>query len=61
MSEQNAVDWRSVADVLATELGRWGWGDMHYGDQPQERSVVDALAVYKSALIASAQIDGSGS
>ena len=32
------------------ELARWGWGDFHYGDQPQERSVVDAIAVADKAL-----------
>jgi hypothetical protein len=37
----------TLADVLAEELKRWGWGDMHYGTQPQEKSVSDALAVYQ--------------
>ena len=44
------VDWREVADVLAAELRKWGWGDMHYRPQGQEQSVVDALAVYEQAL-----------
>jgi hypothetical protein len=37
----------TLADVLAEELKRWGWGDMHYGSQPQEKSVTDALSVYQ--------------
>lgn len=32
------------------ELGRWGWGDMHYGSTPQEASVVDTLAVIDEAI-----------
>lgn len=44
-----AEKWKHVATVLAEELRRWGWGDFHYGDQPQERSVVEALAVYENA------------
>jgi hypothetical protein len=44
-----AVDWRAVADVLAIELRKWGWGDMHYGTTPQETSVVLALGIYEDA------------
>lgn len=45
-----AALWHQVAETLASELGRWGWGDMHYGHQDkQEQSVLDALAVYENA------------
>ncbi len=44
------LGWKHVATVLYNELKRWGWGDMHYGSQPQERSVVAALEVYEQAL-----------
>lgn len=46
----DVVDWRYVANVLADELRRWGWGDFHYGPQAQEKSVCDALAVYEDAM-----------
>lgn len=32
------------------ELARWGWGDMHYGQTPQEQSVVDTIAKIDKAL-----------
>lgn len=32
------------------ELARWGWGDLHYGSQRQEASVVAALAVADATL-----------
>lgn len=52
MSElREAAKWRRVADVLAGELARWGWGDHHYGDQPQATSVQAALAVYDEAAV----------
>ena len=47
---KNGVDWRAVADILAEELAKWGWGDMHYGPQVQENSVVKALDVYHEAV-----------
>lgn len=28
---------------LRAELARWGWGDFHYGDQPQDRAIVALL------------------
>jgi hypothetical protein len=28
---------------LRTELAKWGWGDMHYGDQPQDAAIVALL------------------
>lgn len=40
---------RQAGDALAEELARWGWGDMHYGPSPQERSVIDALAAWRDA------------
>lgn len=46
---------RKLATMMAEELSRWGWGDMHYGPQPQERSVVAVLDEYRRVL----QIDGS--
>ena len=39
---------RDFADRLAAELARHGWGDMHYGGQPQDRNVVRLLAEYKT-------------
>jgi len=39
---------RSLADRLAAELARHGWGDMHYGDQPQDRNVVRLLDEHKA-------------
>jgi hypothetical protein len=30
--------------VTADELDRWGWGDMRFGERPQERRVVEAVA-----------------
>lgn len=44
------LGWKHVATVLYNELKRWGWGDFHYGSQPQEKSVVAALAVYEQAI-----------
>jgi hypothetical protein len=50
--------WRRVADVLAQELRRWGWGDFHYGPQnpSQEQRVLDVLAIYEQAV---AETDGA--
>ncbi len=45
---------RSLAKAMAEELAKWGWGDMHYGPQPQERSVVAVLEEYRRVL----QVDG---
>lgn len=39
---------RDFADRMAAELARHGWGDMHYGDQPQDRNVVRLLAEHKT-------------
>jgi len=39
---------RNLSDRLAAELARHGWGDMHYGDQPQDRNVVRLLDEYKA-------------
>lgn len=33
-----------LCDRLAAELARWGWGDMHYGETPQERGPADLVA-----------------
>lgn len=44
---------RELTEALAAtadELDRWGWGDMHYGDQGQERRVVEAVARARSVL-----------
>lgn len=42
-------EWVSVRredlQALRDELSRWGWGDFHYGSFPQEKSVVDAVAL----------------
>lgn len=47
---------RALAGMMATELSKWGWGDFHYGPQPQEQSVVAVLDEYRRVL----QIDGVG-
>lgn len=44
--------WRDTADMLATELRKHGWGDFHYGDQPQDACVVTALRCYERAKAA---------
>lgn len=44
-----AERWRLIAGRLYEELKRWGWGDFHYGSQPQDSSVVAALKVYEEA------------
>ena len=41
---------RSVLAEAREELTRWGWGDFHYGNQPQEKSVVDMVAKIDAAL-----------
>jgi hypothetical protein len=50
MDRAEEIGWKHVATVLYNELKRWGWGDFHYGSQPQEKSVVTALSVYEQAL-----------
>ena len=48
---QRRLDQAHAALLVARdELARWGWGDFHYGSQPQEKSVTDALAVIDKAL-----------
>jgi len=32
----------ALAEVTA-QLARWGWGDMHYGSQPQDPAVIAAM------------------
>jgi len=45
-----------IADLLAAletvtkELSRWGFGDHHYGDQPQEASVREAVEAGSTAI-----------
>jgi hypothetical protein len=39
----------SLANARA-ELSRWGWGDIHYGQHPQQASVVNAIRVCDDAL-----------
>lgn len=42
-----------MADALRTardELKRHGWGDFHYGLQPQKKTIVDAVNVCNAAL-----------
>lgn len=44
-SNNDAVD--DLTEILQetrNQLSRWGWGDFHYGNQPQEQRVVDAVA-----------------
>lgn len=49
---------RALRDLTAAlqatrdELNRWGMGDMHYGNMPQEKRVVDAVAAADEALAA---------
>lgn len=56
---QQVKDWREMAGALAEELRKWGWGDMHYGPQPQEPEVVAVIARY-DALAARHDGDGRG-
>ena len=44
------VEVAKALKVARDELTRWGWGDFHYGAQPQEKPVVDAIAVADAAL-----------
>lgn len=44
------LDLRVALCECADELDRHGWGDMHYGDQPQERSVVAAVELARATL-----------
>jgi hypothetical protein len=48
---------RLRAALIATmdELDRWGWGDFHYGSQPQDQRVVDAVAKANAVLDVSAE------
>jgi hypothetical protein len=48
---------RLRAALIATrdELARWGWGDFHYGAQPQDKRVVDAVALADAALVVSVE------
>jgi len=39
---------REVGDAMAEELVQHGWGDFHYGDQPQDRSVVEAITRWRA-------------
>lgn len=51
-AEKDAVIAR-LSDTLRAardELTRWGWGDMHYGPTPQERTVVDMVNRCNEAL-----------
>ena len=41
---------REVLQATRDELNNWGHGDYHYGPQPQERSVVDAVALADRTL-----------
>lgn len=44
------VDWREVAVLLAEELERWGWGDMHYAvGSKQDARVRAILDFYRKA------------
>lgn len=53
-AEKRIEDLEALAKTMALELAKWGWGDMHYGPQPQERSVVAVLEEYRRVL----QTDG---
>lgn len=54
--ETRCDDLENLAKTMAEELAKWGWGDMHYGPQPQEPRVVAVLEEYRRVL----HIDGSG-
>lgn len=41
------ADERDFADRLAAELARHGWGDFHYGEQPQDPAIVALLDEHK--------------
>lgn len=51
---QENEELRYLATVMAQELAKWGWGDFHYGPQPQDRNVVAVLEEYRRVL----RIDG---
>lgn len=63
---QENEELRYLATVMAQELAKWGWGDFHYGPQPQDRNVVAVLEEYRRVLhtdgsesgVTSVQIDG---
>jgi DNA repair exonuclease SbcCD ATPase subunit len=42
------------------ELARWGWGDYHYGTQPQDQAVTDCLARIDADLAAAEREPGEG-
>lgn len=44
MTEARKNGERAPLERVRDELNRWGRGDMHYGPQDQEQSVVDAVA-----------------
>lgn len=41
---------RALLREVTDELSRWGWGDFHYGEQPQEARVVALVAKARQAL-----------
>ena len=41
---------RGALAAAREELTHWGWGDFHWGPQPQEKRVVDAIAAIDEAL-----------
>jgi hypothetical protein len=38
---------RDLCDRLAAELNKWGWGDFHYGETPQDPQVVALVEEHK--------------
>lgn len=49
-AESTAQQLTAALEACADELDHWGWGDMHYGQQPQEQRVVKAVARARAAL-----------
>jgi hypothetical protein len=45
-----APDLLEALEVVTAELAGWGWGDHHYGSQPQEPRVVDAVLRGRAAI-----------
>ncbi len=49
------VSLRQALEIARDELKRWGWGDFHYGEQPQDPVVLAAISIADKALATAPQ------
>lgn len=58
MARHEIACWKALLREVKVELSRWGWGDFHYGDQPQEPRVVALVDRANAALREGSYADG---